>query len=119
MGLVEEALNNSLLWSMELFDDLEMRGATGEIDYAGLPPSLRSGMKIYVEDGIVPGHFLTAVLMDYLKEAVLTADDQNIILLPRIVRWCVYQLPTTAWGSPEEVRAWIALRKLEGIGEGP
>lgn len=73
-----------------------------------IPEHMRGGMKRYFEDRILPGSFLTAVLSNNLKMAVLKADDINIHRLPDYVRWLYWEAPATAWGSPERVRIWIS-----------
>ena len=66
-----------------------------------------SGMKRYVEQGIMPGSFLTAVLCNDLKEAVAHADAGNIEELVEWVRFCWNELPASIWGSHEKVKAHI------------
>ena len=45
------------------------------INYEMLPESLRSGMRRYIEDGVIPGGFLVAVLSDSLSDAMGRADE--------------------------------------------
>ena len=76
-------------------------------DYSKLPEGLQDGMRRYVEDSISPGSFLRAVLENNLFSAVFRADDNNIKHLTEIVRWVYWEIPMLAWGSPEDVDAWI------------
>lgn len=76
-------------------------------NYEKLPESLRDGMKRYVEDGLLPGHFLTAVLENNLFSAVMRADANNLKELPSIVKWIHWKIPSSSHGSDITVKAWI------------
>ena len=77
-----------------------------DINYDRLPDDLREGMQRYIDDGYIPGHFLTAVLENDLSEAVGRADPLNLILLPAIVQWVYNEAPADCWGSRQKVLAW-------------
>lgn len=78
------------------------------LNYQKIPVHyMLSGMQRYVEHGIEPGSFLTAVLCNDLKGAVANADDNNIQELVEWVRFCWNELPANIWGSPEKVAAHI------------
>ena len=55
--------------------------------YEAIPELLRGGITRYVEHGIKPGGFLTAVVMNDLETATRRADPQSLEVLPLIVRW--------------------------------
>jgi len=112
--ILDEVLTVPSLWPLEQFKVLTTNfGGVKEVDYSGLPESLRDGMKMYLELGYVPGSFLTAVLENNLSKAVNAADSANMILLPRIVMWVYLQVPQGAWGSREQVLEWVRLKKEE------
>ena len=75
-------------------------------EYEKLPFSLRDGMKRYLEHGIIPGHFLTAVLENNLFDAVMRADSTNLSLIPDIIKWIHWEIPAEACGSKAIVKAW-------------
>ena len=75
--------------------------------YDLLPPSLRGGMELYIEQGVPPGHFLTAVVENDLRGACARADDVNRHLLWEIVDWIYNEAPSPCWGSPAKVSAWL------------
>jgi hypothetical protein len=75
--------------------------------YDRLPVGLRGGLERYIEHGVPPGHFLTAVLTNDLREACSRADDINRYLLWDIVGWLWNEAPAPCWGSPEKVSAWL------------
>ena len=70
-----------------------------------LPYHLRGGMRRWIEDGIQPGSFLTAVLEGELFEAVIHADEQASAALAEIVRWCYEELPAS-FGRPNSMKVW-------------
>jgi hypothetical protein len=86
-----------------------------EISYDRIPEHMRSGAKLYIEQGIKPGSFLTAVLSNDLKEAVARGDIINQHALIDWAIWLVNECPGGAQGSPELVREWIKAGGLEGI----
>lgn len=61
----------------------------------------------YINHGIPCGSFLTACLENNLREAVGRADMQNLANLKNIVGYLYNEIPTTAWGSQEKVKAWL------------
>ena len=77
------------------------------IDYELLPQSLRAGMRRYIEDGVVPGGFLVAVLSDSLADAMGRADEANRQHLYEIVWFVVTEAPGGCWGSRAKVKAWV------------
>ena len=86
-----------------------------DTEYQKLPEQYREGMRRYIEEGIMPGSFLRAVLEDRLHDAVMRCD--NISQLKRIVMWVYTEVPSICWGSPERVRDWMRSRKSSGRGE--
>ena len=61
----------------------------------------------YVSDRIPTGGFLEAVLCNNLKEAIGRADAENLRDIKEIVQYCYWEIPSTCWGSPKEVKAWL------------
>ena len=77
------------------------------IDYELLPQSLRAGMRRYIEHGVIPGGFLTAVLADSLSDAMSRADKANRERLYDIVSFVYNEAPGDCWGSRAKVKAWV------------
>jgi hypothetical protein len=77
-----------------------------DVNFDKLPEELRGGMERYIRHGVIPGHFLTAILENDLFDAVGHADAINGQRLPEIVRWVYNEAPSGCWGSPEKVTAW-------------
>lgn len=76
------------------------------MDYSGLPESLREGARRWIEHGVVPGHFLCAVIKNDLRESFARADDANLLQMQDIVRWWYNEAPGSCWGSAERFDAW-------------
>jgi len=75
-------------------------------EYEKLPSGLQDSMKLYIENGIHPGGFLTAVLENNLSGAVFKADQFNREHLVEIIRWMHWEIPVRAWGSEAIVKEW-------------
>lgn len=65
----------------------------------------------YLNHGIEPGSFLTAVLSNDLKGAVMRADATNLHRLDQIVGYIYHHLPAHAWGSPTQLEIWKRIVK--------
>ena len=61
----------------------------------------------YVNNGLQPGGFVTAVLTNDLTSAVMLADSNNLENLPHIVAYIYDSVPSNCWGSKDRVRAWV------------
>ncbi len=66
--------------------------------YDRLPQTLRGGVYRYVEYGVLPGDFLTAVISNDLKEACARADDDNRHRLFDIVSMVLQRGPGAVLG---------------------
>jgi len=68
---------------------------------------LHDAIDQYVDARVPIGGFLTALLENNLVETFGRADSTNESMLREYVEhvyWCV---PSTCWGSPEKVQAWL------------
>ncbi len=61
----------------------------------------------YLNNGIMPGSFMTAVLENNLKEAIGRADVTNRSNLHNIVGYIYNHLPSNSWGSAEKVSDYL------------
>tara|TARA_R100001530_G_C4210905_1_gene127396 strand:- start:27 stop:269 length:243 start_codon:yes stop_codon:yes gene_type:complete len=68
---------------------------------------MKDAVRRYIEKGIKPGHFLSAVIQNDLKESVGRADEENAKRLAEWVRFFYNEVPAHAWGSMENMREWI------------
>ena len=76
-----------------------------------IPAHLQGGLERYLQEGILPGGFLQAVLENKLKESFERADDISRKALPDIVHYLYNYIPMAAWGSPEHVAEWCKQRR--------
>lgn len=72
-----------------------------------IPVHMHGGLERYLEAGILPGDFLTAVLENNLKEACGRADSINAQYLVQYVTYLYNYAPGASWGSPEKVQKWV------------
>ena len=71
-----------------------------------IPPLIIGMLNRWIAEGILPGHFLTAVLCNDLRAAVRHADDENARALTDIVKWLHENAPPGCWGSHSAVNRW-------------
>jgi len=76
------------------------------IKYELLPEHIRGGTQRYIEDGVLPGGFVRAVISNDLKEAFGRADETNRLRMFDIVGFFYNEAPMDCWGSPENMTAW-------------
>ena len=70
----------------------------------------------YIDDGIEPGSFMSAVICNDLKHAVAYADHWNIKNIPAYVSWFYNFAPQDCWGSYKEMETWISEGGSNGKG---
>jgi hypothetical protein len=83
---------------------------TRTIDYRDLPLHMQGAMQRWVENGIHPGGFLTAVLENDFVMAVSRADSVNKQNLVAYVTWLTTHAPYGCWGDRENVSNWKGLQ---------
>jgi hypothetical protein len=69
----------------------------------------------YVEYGVTPGGFLTAVLANDFMGAVGRADSFNKLHLPQWAAVIYNDVPSGCHGSPDHVATWIKAGGLVGM----
>lgn len=85
-----------------------------EPDFGDIPPDMCGGITRYIERGIPPGHFLTAVICNDLKQACARADETNRFLLFEYVKFFYNHAPAECWGSDVRFDQWVGHRGLLG-----
>lgn len=80
-------------------------------EYDQIPAHMQSAIMRYIELGIKPGDFLTAVITNDLRNAVGYADATNLPLIPLYVRWFYNEAPSGCHGSTAEMKNWINTRR--------
>jgi len=76
-------------------------------------PQMIAAIRRYVDEGLYPGGFLTAVICNDLNGAINRADDENLHNLPAFVAYFYNQTPIGCWGSQENMRVWMKMRQGE------
>ena len=76
------------------------------LEMSGLPSGMHGALVRWIEHGLAPGDFLTAILSNDLRGACERADDTNRHFLFEYVFWLYNHAPAACWGSPERFRAW-------------
>ena len=79
-----------------------------EPNYSLLPEHMRGAMRRWIQDGLWPGGFLTAVLQNDLVGAAMHADQINRYRLFEYADFLYNEAPRPAWGSVEATKAWAA-----------
>jgi hypothetical protein len=77
-------------------------------DWSLIPDSMIGPLRRYIENGIPPGDFMTAVLSNDLREACARADDINRPRLFEYVKFLHAYAPYSCWGSLKSVKAWVS-----------
>jgi hypothetical protein len=83
-----------------------------------VPEHMRDGLILWIENGIMTGNFMTALMENDLMEAMGRADEVN---QNSIKNWCVFLYtysPRGCHGSPSRVAVWREHKGLSGI-DGP
>lgn len=75
-------------------------------DWSLIPDYMVGGLRRYIEHGIPPGHFLTAVLSNDLRGAFERGDDINRAAVENYVRFLYNYAPSNCWGSPDAFADW-------------
>lgn len=87
-----------------------------------IPERMHGGIQRYLNDGIIPGSFLKAVLENDLVGATGQADDENRHLLWHYANMLYNAFPARGvgcWGSPQALEDWSAVGGLNGLKRGP
>jgi len=92
---------------MSKFGDERLKGRW-EVNYSTAPnQSMVAGIKRYVENGIMPGHFLTALFSDKLTDTFARADGSNTVVLREWVQWVYNEMPLNLVGSLGKMAAHV------------
>ncbi len=76
-----------------------------------IPEGCRSGLELYISDGLHPGGFLSAILENDFVRAAGAADAENMANLPAYANYLYNHIPGNAWGSPTIVQDWMDMRR--------
>jgi hypothetical protein len=71
-----------------------------------IPERMHPGIIKWILIGQMPGHFLSAVIKNDLRDAIGRADDENITRLGAYIQFFYNHAPIGCWGSVEKVKIW-------------
>ena len=80
-----------------------------------IPPHMWGAVRRYVNQGISPGSFMTAVLENNLTQAFCRADDINTQYMRNWADFVYNHMPSNCHGTPEKVAAWLERGGLHGM----
>ena len=80
--------------------------------YDVIPIATRRSLRDYLTDGLDPGSFLTAVIMNDLRQAVGRADRDNLAALKEIVMFLMNRTPGICHGTINRFYDWKADAEL-------
>lgn len=72
-----------------------------------IPARMEEPLRRYIDNGIKPGDFLTAVICNDFAEICRRADDENLNNLPAYAAYFYNEAPSLAHGSKERMNEWI------------
>lgn len=78
-----------------------------------IPDRMMGAITRYLEQGIPPGDFLTAVIDNDFQGAIGRADEENMANLPAYAAYFSNEAPSPCWGSPAKRRAWLEAKDAE------
>ena len=73
-----------------------------------IPERMMPGIERYVQDRVMPGSFLQAVISNDLRLACANADEENLRNLPAYIAYFYNETPSGCWGSQEKMFYWIS-----------
>lgn len=82
------------------------------IDYSKLPEGLRPGMKLWIENGVLPGTFLEHVIHNRLVDSFAHADDFNVTRMFDIACFMYNYAPSDCWKTEENIENWIKTHRI-------
>lgn len=83
-------------------------------DYSTFPTKhMIDGVRMWIEHGVHPGSFLSAVISNDLRGACERADDLNRSAIFYIVRWFYNEAPCGCWGSIKVLQSWRGTKEGE------
>ena len=77
-----------------------------------IPEHMIYAVLAYFNDHVDPGDFLLAVLANDFMESCCRADEKNLAALPAWAALLYNEAPIGSYGSPEDVKYWLAMRKV-------
>ena len=80
-----------------------------------IPQYTINAIRSYVENGIIPGGFLKAVLTNDLFGAFAHADSSNKEALSEICQYIYNEIPANCWGSKEILLKYSKSKLVDNV----
>lgn len=95
-----------------------MLNKDGSYEFRGftISPTMVEDIRTYIDHGVDPGNFLSAVICNNLKEAVGRADDADMAALPAFVAFFYNEAPSACWGSLDKMTKYMAAKAVKRTG---
>jgi hypothetical protein len=71
-----------------------------------VPEHMRTGVELWIEDGVLTGGFLSALVYNDFHGAIKHADMQSLPALIDLCRFIWNYAPTECWGNIDRVTKW-------------
>jgi hypothetical protein len=78
-----------------------------------IPERMRDSIKLYIEKGIHPGSFLSAIIRNDLRGACESADDENLQNIPAYIYYFYNYAPISCWGGPKSMKGHMERKAKE------
>ena len=91
----------------ELQSDFMHEAIEGLSLLEAIPTRMFGAALRYIVEGIKPGHFLSAVITNDLRDAIARADEENQAALVEWVQFFYNYTPGYCWGSTSNMKNWI------------
>jgi|APSaa5957512493_1039668.scaffolds.fasta_scaffold205631_2 hypothetical protein len=80
-----------------------------DVNYDKVPVDyMRDGVRMYIEEGFMSGHFLTALFSNDLVGVYSRGDKDNTEAMKKWVTFLFNYAPASCWGSKQRVEDWIS-----------
>lgn len=85
------------------------------LNYYNIPGYMRDGIRLYLENGVCTGAFLSAIFSNAgFKEVFEKADDYNAMCIRDYALFCYNQMPGHSQGSKQAFNTWCKSGGLRG-----
>lgn len=78
-----------------------------------IPERMMPEIKRYIEEGILPGDFLTKVFENDFVHALGQADEENLRNIQAYAAYLYNEVPMACRGSKEAMIEWVALKRKQ------
>lgn len=83
-----------------------------------IPNGMADGLDKWINLGVLPGSFLTAILCNDLMGACKCADERNLENIPAYCAYLYNEAPPQCYGSRQRVEDWIKFKRSARIESG-